>query len=468
MERINSRILIVDDDPSVRELLTEVMGYEGFTLATATDGQAALEAVKAQVPDLVLLDLQMPNMGGADVLDRLKQTTPELPVVIITAFGEIQGAVDAIKAGAYDYLTKPFNHEDVIRVVYKALSESALKRKLKNLSIQLRKDNPLRELMGPSDAVGSVISAIGQVAKSDFTVVIQGETGSGKEVVARAIHNSSNRAKKPFVSLDCGAIPETLLESELFGHEKGAFTGAVNKSPGKFVSASGGTLLLDEIHNLPLSSQAKLLRVVQEKYVVPVGGTRGEKVDVRLLTAANENLHKLVQDGQFRSDLFFRLKEFTINIPPLRERKDDILYLAKRFLDITCMELDKEVKGFSEQSLEMLLNYNWPGNVRELRSTVRRAVLLADDVITQDHLDIKRRFNMGNTSDTVPAAPEIPHGSVSRMSLKDIVSKSTAAVEREVLKRTLRNTHGNKAEAARMLQIDYKTMLTKIKKLGIR
>ncbi len=463
MERLSAQIMVVDDDESICQLLSELMEHEGFTPIMANDGETALELMHTQEPDVILLDLKMPRLDGAEVLNKVKETFADLPVVIITAYGEIQGAVDAIKSGAYDYLTKPFNHEDVIRVVYKALSERSLKRKLKNLTSQFRKNNPLREIMGPSEAVGNIITAVEQVAHTNFTVVIQGETGSGKDVVAQAIHNASNRSNGPFVSLDCGAIPETLLESELFGHEKGAFTGAVNKFQGKFVSANGGTLLLDEIANLPLASQAKLLRAVQEKKVLPVGASKAEPVNVRLLTAANQNLHQLTQDGCFRSDLYFRLKEFTINIPPLRERKDDILYLAKRFLDITCMELEKEIKGFSEQALEMLLSYNWPGNVRELRSTVRRAVLMAEDIVTREDLDIRRRLE----PDQNPvAAPPVPKPEPNQ-SLRAIVQKSTAVVEREVLKRTLETTNGNKAKAARMLQIDYKTMLTKIKKFGI-
>ena len=317
--------------------------------------------------------------------------------------------------------------------------------------------------MGPSDTVGELISMVNLVAKSNFTVVIQGETGSGKEVIARAIHNASSCSRSPFVPVDCGAIPETLLESELFGYEKGAFTGAERKKAGKIESANGGTLFLDEISNLPLPSQAKLLRVIQEKKVNPVGSNRPVPVDVRLLVASNQDLYSLTQSGAFRCDLFFRLSEFTIKVPPLRERKEDILYLAKRFLNITNAELNKNAKGFSESAVEALLSFSWPGNVREFRSTIRRAALLADDVITENHLDImKRQAGIFAVAPSKTADTEWKN-----LSLKEIVRQNTIAIERKVLSQTLKNTAGNKAEAARMLKIDYKTIHTKIKQFGI-
>ncbi len=261
---------------------------------------------------------------------------------------------------------------------------------MKELSGHLQAEIHLKELMGPSDIIARLISEVECVADSDFSVVIIGETGSGKEIVARAIHEASPRSSRPFTPVDCGAIPETLLESELFGHEKGAFTGADVKKPGKFEITHGGTLFLDEISNMPLGSQAKLLRVLQEKKVYRVGSTKSIDVDVRLLVASNQDLHDLTESGSFRQDLFYRLNEFAISVPPLRERKEDIPYLAKRFLDTANIELKKSVKGFSESALNVLFNYNWPGNVRQLRSTIRRATLLADDVITEKDLDLQR------------------------------------------------------------------------------
>lgn len=463
MDSWSVKILIVDDDASICRMLVKLMEKEGFKTVVANDGVPAIDAIRSHSPDVMLLDMKMPGMNGDEVLARTIEIDPDLPVIIITAFGEIRDAVEAIKAGAYDYLPKPFDHDDVLRMVQRAMSERELKRKLKNLASHINQDSPLKDVMGPSEEVDHLVGQINQVAKSDFTVVLQGETGSGKDVVARAIHRASLRNQKPFVPLDCGAIPETLLESELFGHEKGAFTGAVQKTIGQMAAANGGTLFLDEIPNLPLASQAKLLRVIQERKVLPVGGKTPHPIDVRLLVATNQDLPSLTEKGLFRSDLLYRLREFSITIPPLRQRKDDILYLARRFLDITCSELDKHVKGFSENALDSLLNYDWPGNVRELRSTVRRAVLLADNIITRDHLDIRKR-GIDNLCSMPPDMKiELSQG----MSLKEIVRENTAAVERRVLSRTLKATGGNKAKAARSLQIDYKTILTKMKKLGL-
>jgi two-component system nitrogen regulation response regulator GlnG len=463
MEPGDVSILIVDDDKDVCELLYKLMQRENFHPIMVNDGKAALAAVGSVSPDVMLLDMKMPGMEGSEVLARVKEMDQELPVVIITAYGKISGAVEAIKAGAHDYLSKPFDNNEVIRVVHKAVAERQLKRRLKSITTHFVKDGSLRDLMGPSDAVGELISMVNLVAKSNFTVVIQGETGSGKEVIARAIHNASSRSRTPFVPVDCGAIPETLLESELFGYEKGAFTGAERKKTGKIESANGGTLFLDEVANLPFASQAKLLRVIQEKRVNPVGSNRPVPVDVRLLAASNEDLHSLTQSGAFRCDLFFRLNEFTIKVPPLRERKEDILYLAKRFLDITNAELNKNAKGFSESAVEALLSFSWPGNVREFRSTIRRAALLADDVISENHLDImKRRAGIFSVSPSKTADTEWEN-----LSLKEIVRQNTIAIERKVLSQTLKTTAGNKAEAARMLKIDYKTIHTKIKQFGI-
>jgi two-component system nitrogen regulation response regulator GlnG len=320
----------------------------------------------------------------------------------------------------------------------------------------------LRETMGPSDAIGRLIGEVNRVARSDFTVVIVGETGSGKELVAGAIHKYSQRAQGSFVPVDCGAIPEALLESELFGHEKGAFTSADLTKVGKFEIARGGTLFLDEISNMPLSSQAKLLRALQEKVIFRVGGSRPLKVDVRLLAATNQDLESVVAAGDFRRDLYYRLNEFTIHVPPLRDRKEDIPYLAKRFLDKTNAELRKKVKGFSDSALEVLFAYNWPGNVRQLRSIIRRAVLLADGTITAAHLDIKRSAVPG-----LAFTPRVQGAPWRDLSLKEIVRRSVDSVEKEVLTQALKHTKGNKAKAARLLRIDYKTMHVKIRQYGI-
>jgi two-component system nitrogen regulation response regulator GlnG len=410
----------------------------------------------------MLVDVKMPRMDGWELLKKAKDLDPDLPVVMVTAFADIPGAVGAIKLGAHDYVAKPFDNDEVIRVVRRALAERELKRKVRELSSRLQENMPLREIMGPSDAVARLTSEVNRVAKSDFAVVIIGETGSGKEVIARAIHQASARSQKPLMAVDCGAIPETLLESELFGHEKGAFTGAEVQKPGKFEMAEGGTLFLDEISNMPLGSQAKLLRVLQEKKLYRVGGTKPVTVNVRLLVASNQDLHDLSISRSFREDLYYRLSEFTVRVPPLRERKEDIPYLAKRFLDNANAELKKQVKGFSEAAINVLFNYSWPGNVRQLRSTIRRAALLADDTIEERHWDLIRADVPG-----MAFTPKVEGEPWKGLSLKEIVRQSTTAVEREVLAQVLKVTGGNKAKAARLLKIDYKTIHEKVKKLGL-
>ena len=457
------KILIVDDEKHICAALAALVKGEGFKPLTALDGQTALKMIRSEGPDLMLVDIKMPEMDGMEVMRQAKDLDADLPVVMLTAYAIIHGAVKAIKAGAHDYLSKPFDNEEVIRVIHRALGERELKRRLKELSSRIQDNASLKELMGPSDTVARVISEVNRVAESDFTVVIIGETGSGKEVIARAIHQASPRSKESFIPVDCGAIPETLLESELFGHEKGAFTGAEVQKPGKFELAEGGTLFLDEISNMPSGSQAKLLRVLQEKKAYRVGGTKPINVNVRLLAASNRDLHDLTVSGTFRRDLFYRINEFTIVVPPLRERKEDIPYLAKRFLDMANIELKKAVKGFSESALNVLFNYNWPGNVRQLRSTIRRAALLADDMITEKYLDLKRVPVPG-----LAFTPKVQGTPWKGLSLKEIVQQSSTAVEREVLTQILKNTGGNKAKAARLLKIDYKTIHEKVKKLGIQ
>ena len=463
MNQKKARILIVDDDKGICMILSDLMKKEGFETLTFYDGEKALKTIQSESPDLLLVDMMLPGMDGMEVLKRTRELDQELPVVFITAHADSRGAVKAIKAGAHDYLSKPFDNNEVIRVVHRALAERELKLKVRELSNQLKGSSPLQEKMGPSDAVARLVSEVNRVAQSDFTVIIIGETGSGKEVVARAIYDTSSRSKGPFIPVDCGAIPETLLESELFGHERGAFTGAEIQKPGKFEVAQGGTIFLDEISNMPLGSQAKLLRVLQEKKVYRVGGTKPINVDVRLLVASNQDLHELALSGSFRRDLFYRLNEFTISIPPLRERKEDIPYLAKRFLDSANTELSKQIKGFSESAINVLFSYNWPGNVRQLRSIIRRASLLADDLITEKHLELKRVDVPG-----MAFTPKVQGAPWKNLSLKEILQQSITAVEREVLDQVLKQTGGNKAKAARLLQIDYKTIHEKVKKLGIQ
>jgi two-component system nitrogen regulation response regulator GlnG len=463
MDELTPRLLIVDDEIDHCALLAHLMEREGFKANLAHDGESAIRAIRAEPPDIVLLDVNMPGMDGMQVLKVAKEENHDLPIIIITGFADIPGAVKAIRSGASDYLSKPFDHEELLKVVRQTLIRYRLRRQLRGQSQEAHEDHYLKKMMGPSEAVTQLISNMTLVAQSDFTVVLNGETGSGKDLIARAIHQSSPRAQGPFVPVDCGAIPESLLESELFGHEKGAFTGAVQQKPGKFQMAEKGTLFLDEISNMPLSSQAKLLRTLQDKKIYRVGGSKPFNIDVRLVVASNQDLQLLASAGTFRRDLYFRLNEFTIHIPPLRGRKEDIPYLAKHFLDMTNKELGKSVRGFTEPAIEALLRYNWPGNVRQLRSAIRRAVLLADDMVTEELLEIKERDLPGMTF-----TPKVDGTPWKDMSLKEIVRCGTQSIEREVITQVLRHTGGNKAKAARILHIDYKTMHTKVKDYNIQ
>lgn len=459
MESVDCRILIVDDERHICELLSELVSRDGYTPLVADSGEAALRIVEDQRPDVMLSDYNMPGMNGMALLEHVKQLDTSLPFIMITAFADVPDAVAAMKAGAYDYLAKPFDHDEVLLTIRQALREGQHGREVfRRPEGQTRS---LREMMGPSGAIGRVISMVQRVAVSDFSVVIVGETGSGKELIAEGIHQASPRAKRPFIPVDCGAIPEALLESELFGYEKGAFTGADRQKQGKFEAAQGGTLFLDEISNLPLASQAKLLRVLQAKILYRVGSSDPQEVDVRLVAATNRDLVAAVEAGTFRRDLYFRLNEFTIKIPALRERKEDIVYLAKRFVDATNRELSKQVRGLSQSAAEALIKYAWPGNVRQLRSTIRRAVLLAEDVIVPEQLDLRPM------PEPASASASLDERSWEGRSLKEIVQSASAAVERDVVSEALRKSGGNKAKAARMLHIDNKTIHAKIRRYAV-
>lgn len=462
-----SKVLIVDDDEGVCAILSKYLGLEGLTPVVALTGQAAMEKIRTEHPDAMLVDMRLPDTDGMQLLKLAKAFDEDLPVILITGYPEVGGAVAAMRAGAHDYLAKPLKSYEVVRVVLRALNEHALRCKVRHLSSQVMEDEAsLLEFMGPSDAVRRLVSDVNHVAKTNFSVLILGETGSGKELIARAIHRLSPRHKAPFMAMDCGAIPETLLESELFGHEKGAYTGAEKQRTGKFEMACGGTLFLDEISNMPLGSQAKLLRVLQERTTYRVGGTEPINTDVRVLAASNQDIHKSAEEGSFRRDVYFRLNEFTMAVPPLRERQEDILYLAKRFVDFTNVELQKKVRDFSQSAVDAMLAYDWPGNVRQLRSMIRRAVLLADDIITEQHLGVtcdRRKIPNSDCSCSM-TTPGMPKGD---MPLKEFVHRKKIAIEREILIHVLRETGGNKAKAARLLHMDYKSIHSKIKQYGI-
>ncbi len=459
------RVLVVDDEEDFCQILFVLLKTEGFEPMVAHNGESALDMIRRGLPDAVLLDIRMPGIDGMEVLRRSKAMKPAIPFLLMTAYGGIDDAVEAMKEGAYDFLIKPLDNEALVEKLSRAIS---LAEPLKTESQESDSEEDaaslrLREIMGPSKEIGKVIKDIAVVAPSNFTVIIRGETGTGKELVARAIHQASERAEFRMVPLDCGAIPETLFESELFGYEKGAFTGAVSLRAGKFELAQGGTLFLDEIGNMPINCQAKLLRAIQERTFFRVGGKEPVAVNVRLLVATNQELGTSISRGQFSRDLYYRLSEFTVSIPSLKERKADIIHLSNRFLKATNLELNKKIRGFSDRSLDLLIHHPWPGNVRQLRSTVRRAVLQADKVIQPEHLSLENP-----TWETDTAIFEHTVGPTwEGLSLKEIVKHGTQELECRVLTSVLRKTRGNKAEAARLLQVDYKTMHTKVKRYGI-
>jgi DNA-binding NtrC family response regulator len=458
------RVLIVDDEKDICDLLFRLLGKEGFNPIMAHDGKSALEMIRLGMPDLVITDVRMPKMDGMELLRHVQQISPTLPVILITGWGGIDGAVKAMKEGAFDYLPKPLNTAELMSKIRKAL-ENKIPGRPEAISPPKRTEtvSQLQHIMGPSDSVERIINDIELVGPSNFSVIVQGETGTGKERVARAIHEISLRSKAPLIPLDCGAIPETLFESELFGFEKGAFTGAISGKPGKFELAEGGSLFLDEISNMPLNSQVKLLRAIQEKTFFRVGGTKPVCVDVRLIVASNKDLSAEARSGAFSRDLFYRLSEFTIVIPPLRERKKDILHIANLILQATNVELGKSVRGFSEPALKLILNNQWPGNVRQLRSVIRRAVLRARDYIEPTHLMLENLDSL--EPDAEFREPEFEWDG---RSLKEIVRFSTSQIERRALMEALRKTGGNKSKAARLLQIDYTTIHAKLKQYDIK
>jgi two-component system nitrogen regulation response regulator GlnG len=402
----------------------------------------------------------MPRFGGMEALAEMKRLAPETPVIICTADMHLRTGVQAMRLGAYDYLTKPFDFDVVAFAVKRAVEHHELRTSVETLKKQ-RDGASLTQTMGMSPAITAVISQVAQVARSKFTVLVHGETGTGKELVARAIHQQSPRNGGPFVVVDCGAIPETLIESELFGYEKGAFTGAVRRKEGQFQLAQSGTLFLDEIGNIPLSAQSKLLRVLEEHEIYALGGGKPIPVDVRVIAASNVQFDEEIRAGRFRADLYYRLSEFTIALPPLRSRREDIADLAQRFLAEASMELHNPLRGISDEALEMLVRYDWPGNVRELKNTVRKAALVATDVIRPECLP--PLLSAGRA----PGEPARSAPSVEPLSLRQVTERAVRDAERQAIREVLRSAKGNKSQAARLLRTDYKTLYAKMKRYGI-
>lgn len=477
------RILIVDDEEDICWAISELIRQQGWQPIIATNGEDALTSIQQAQPDVVLLDLQLPDIKGETLIKQISANSSDIVTIVITGYGSMQDAVRMVKSGVYDYLTKPFGHDQLIITMRHALEERKLKQEVRRLRQKaVDPTTALQQTMGSSRAVQGLAAQVARVAPTDYTVLITGETGAGKEIVAHAIHSASPRADKPFIALDCGAIPEALMERELFGHEKGAFTGADRAVPGAIELAAGGTIFLDEIGNLPVSMQSKLLRVLEERRIQRLGGTKSVKADFRVLAATNAGLLAQVEKQHFRRDLYHRLAEFTVHIPPLRERREDIPFLARRFLALTGEELGKSVRGLSASAWDALQSYDWPGNVRELRNVLRRGVLLADEgMIECAHLWLSSHQVGGE--DLVPSADSdlglhresdwsqrVLDGTPLepwKLPLKDAVQQVVSHMERMVLSRVLAQTKGNKAEAARLLKIDYKTIHTKLKEYGI-
>jgi DNA-binding NtrC family response regulator len=460
-EKMN-RILIVDDEMDMRWLLSGILKEEGYEVREADTGKKALQFFRKSPPDLVLLDLKIPGGDdGIEILKRIKAINQDIPVVILTAYGNIESAVEAIKLGAYDYFTKPFENDRLRITIKRALESQKLTQEVLKLKTELKKGFDLESTMGTSTKIKKIFEQINKVADTNFTVLIEGESGTGKEIIANAIHRASIRKNAPFVAVDCGAIPDTLIESELFGYEKGAFTGADREKKGQFELANKGTIFLDEIGNLPYHVQNKLLRMIQERKIKKLGGKHALPIDVRIIVASNIPLAKLEAEGKFRTDLYFRVNEFKIELPPLRKRTEDIPFLAKKFIEEGNVELQKNIKGLQNDSLTMLINHHWPGNVRELKNVIKRAVLLADSVIKPPHLVFENR--------TSHFPLTIPEGKNNEdMSLKEVKKKAIYLAEKRVIERALLKSSGNKSRASKMLRIDYKTLLSKIKEYHIR
>jgi DNA-binding NtrC family response regulator len=414
----------------------------GFNVETAQNGAEAIEKIEKEVFDLVLTDLKMPEMDGLELLKNIKGTRPEVMVILMTAYGSIETAVEAMKMGADDYITKPFNIDHLLLRISKVQKESLLLKENRLLRMEVRKKFEFNNIIGKSKKMQEIFSLIEKVAPGNSTVIIYGGSGTGKELVAKAIHYHSPRTDKPFIPFNCGAIPETLVESELFGHTKGAFTGAIQAKRGLFEEADGGTLFLDEISTILPSAQVKLLRVLQEKELMKVGSTERTKIDVRMIAATNENLEENMKTGKFREDLFYRLHVFPIFLPDLKDRKEDISLLAYHFLDRYSREAKKGIKGISKEAMKLLLEYPWPGNVRELENTIERAVIMTD----QDHL-VPNDF----PKDLIEGSSEmIKRGVKDRKSLNDIKS--------EYIKEILKEVSGNKRVASEILKVNPRTL----------
>lgn len=451
-------VLIVEDKDSMADMLSKTLSSEGFDTVIAHDGLEALQLFEKGRFDLVLTDLKLPKKEGVDVLKEIKEDNPMVPVIVMTAFGTIETAVKAMKLGAYDFITKPFDTDHLLLLIRRALESQRLFRENMLLREEFTSKYKMPTLIGKSEEIGEVVQKIQKVSQGKTTVLLLGESGTGKELFARAIHFLSPRRDHPFVPINCAAIPRELLESEFFGHEKGSFTGADSTKIGKFELADRGTIFLDEIGELDISLQAKLLRVLQEGEIERVGSVKQIKLDVRIIAASNKNLEDAVADKQFREDLYYRLSVFPVHIPPLRERREDISSLAEYFLERFSREMKKRKPEISKDAMDILMTYQWKGNVRELENTVERAVILCEgQTITSEHISLTQLKEQDSWINTLPMEG----------SLENTVKEAQRIVETMRIKKVLKEVRWNKTKAAEILAVSYKTLLTKIKEYGL-
>jgi len=453
------RLLVVDDELSMTEFLEIMLSNDGYEVKTASSGEEGFDIYRNEEPDLVLTDVKMPGMSGLDLIREIHAIDPLAPIIAITAFASADDAVRAVREGAYDYISKPFQIEDLRVVIRSALEARRLRGKSRELRASAGDKDPFREIIGNSPEMVEVFDMICQVAPSKSSVLIEGESGTGKELVAKAIHSQSHRAVNPFVTVTCTTIPEALLESELFGHVKGAFTGAVANKPGLVEAAHLGTLFLDEVGEIPVSIQTKLLRFLQEREIRRVGGNEDRKVDVRVIAATNKNLEKEMQAGRFREDLYYRLNVIRLKIPPLREREEDIPLLINHFVEEFSREQNKNIDKVSSLAMRLLCNYHYPGNVRELGNIIERCVTLQQSGrLTAENLP--SRFVEETVHLDAPANMDIPPDGIE-------LDRVTANLERKLISRALDITGGNRSRAARLLGITLRSLRYRLVKLGM-
>jgi two-component system response regulator AtoC len=451
-----TRVLVVDDEENIRLVLKTLLRKHGYEPSVAASAEEALEVVDEVAPDFIIADVRMPGMTGIEMVAELTRRKSAAVTIVMSAYGSVELALEAMKAGAYDYISKPFKQDEVLLALRKAEERESLKQENARLRKRVREQSSFGTMIGSSPAMQNVFRTIEKVAGYTTTVLVQGESGTGKELVARALHDRSPRAKQPFVAINCGAIPGNLLESELFGHKRGAFTDAHADKKGLFESADGGTLFLDELGELPLALQVKLLRVLQESTVRPLGGTKDIKVDVRVVAATVRVLSDEVESGNFREDLYYRLNVLQVDVPPLRERKEDIPLLIEHFLERNNERLGTKIRGIADKTRKLLLAHHWPGNVRELENIIERAAVLAETDILQVE-DLPERMR----EPTDPSRLFLASGELS-------IKKMQRFMERTLIARALEETGGNRTAASKLLEISHRALLYKIKDYGLK